>query len=111
MPRASSIVVVSLLAAVASCAAPLPAQNQKMPEADVVDVPAIAEGLCVSNVFQSNMVLQRDKPIAIWGWAAPGEDIAVSFGNDRQATQAAADRGWRVTLAARPANAGPISPD
>ncbi len=44
-----------------------------MPREDVVDVPAIGEGLCVSNVFQTNMVLQRDKPIHVWGWAEPGE--------------------------------------
>ena len=100
-----SLVAIPLLAALAGFARALPAQ--KMPEADVVDVPAIAAGLCVSNVFQSHMVLQRDKPIAIWGWAAPGEEVAVSFGSDRQGSRAAADRSWRVTLAARPANATP----
>ena len=42
---------------------------QRMPREDVIEVASIAEGLCVSNVFQTNMVLQRDKPIAIWGWA------------------------------------------
>jgi len=53
------------------------------------------------------MVLQRDKPIAIWGWAAPGEDVAVAFGGDRKTTRAAADRSWRITLAAQPANRSP----
>lgn len=45
------------------------AQNppRKMPREDVVEVPAIADGLCVSNVFQSHMVFQRDKPITVWG--------------------------------------------
>ncbi|MFY9341709.1 MAG: hypothetical protein WAT39_04425 [Planctomycetota bacterium] len=105
MPATPSLVVVPLLAAVASFAAPSPAQQ--MPKADVVDVPAIASGLCVSNLFQSNMVVQRDKPIAVWGQAAPGEEVAVSFGSDRQTSRAEADRSWRVTLAARPANATP----
>ena len=43
------------------------AQNpsQKMPREDVVHVPAIGDGLCVSNVFQSNMVIQRDKPVTV----------------------------------------------
>lgn len=94
-----------LFAAIVSCATAAPAQ--KMPQADVVDVPAIADGLCVSNLFQSHMVLQRDKPIAIWGWAAPGEDVAVAFGGDRKTTRAAADRSWRITLAAQPANRSP----
>ena len=44
----------------------LPVCAQPMPREDVVDVPAISEGLCVSNVFQTNMVLQRDKPIHVW---------------------------------------------
>ena len=105
MPQARPIAFVPLFAAIA-CFAGL-ALAQKMPKADVVDVPAIADDLCVSHVFQSNMVVQRDKPVVIWGWAAPGEEVAVSFGNDRQTTQAAADRAWRVTLAARPANAAP----
>lgn len=96
---------VLLLVTLCVFAARLP--SQKMPKADVVDVPAIASGLCVSNVFQSNMVLQRDKPIAIWGWAAPGESVEVSLGDERQTTQAAADRAWRVTLAARKAMASP----
>jgi sialate O-acetylesterase len=56
------------------------AENKKdMPKEDVVDVPAIGQGLCVSNVFQTNMVLQRDKPLTIWGWADPGEEETVSF--------------------------------
>ena len=50
-----------------------------MPREDVIDVPAIGERLCVSNVFQTNMVLQRDKPVNVWGWAEPGEKITVSF--------------------------------
>jgi hypothetical protein len=41
----------------------------KMPQEDVVEIPAIGKGLCVSNVFQTDMVLQRNKPLTIWGWA------------------------------------------
>ena len=39
----------------------------EMPQEDVVRIPAIGKGLCVSNLFQTNMVLQRNKPVAIWG--------------------------------------------
>jgi len=51
-------------------------------------------------VFQSHIVLQRERPIAIWGWAAGGEEVTVSFGDERQTAQAAAGRAWRVTFAA-----------
>ena len=49
--------------------------RKKLPQEDVVDVPAIGPGLSVSNVFQSRMVLQRDKPAAVWGWADAGEEV------------------------------------
>jgi len=33
----------------------------------------------LSKVFSPHMVLQRDMPVAIWGTASPGEQVAVSF--------------------------------
>jgi len=51
-----------LLASLAGLAA-VAAEKKEMPKAGVVDVPAIGPGLCVANVFQSNMVLQRDRPL------------------------------------------------
>ncbi|MBK8979797.1 MAG: hypothetical protein IPM29_28195 [Planctomycetes bacterium] len=97
-----------LVPSLATIAALLPAARaQQMPREDVVDVPAIGAGLCVSNLFQTDMVLQRDAPIRIWGWAEPGESVTVRFGDDEQATAAGPDRGWRVTLSAVPANASP----
>jgi sialate O-acetylesterase len=81
--------------------------QQKMPRENVIEVPAIGEGLCVSNVFQSNMVLQRDKPITVWGWADAGEEVAVIFGGNQQAVTAADDRSWKVRLPAMVASSEP----
>jgi len=104
MRRVSSFLAVLLLALrVALCAA----ETREMPKADVVEIPAISPGLCVANVFQSNMVLQRDKPLRIWGWADPGEEILVSFAGEQARTTAAADRSWDVTLGPVPANPSP----
>ncbi|MHC4743583.1 MAG: hypothetical protein ACYS8Z_16840, partial [Planctomycetota bacterium] len=80
------------------------AAEKAMPKADVVDVPAVGKGLCVSNIFQTNMVLQREKPVAVWGWAEPGEEVVVSFGGQEATTKAAVDRFWRVTLESMSAN-------
>ena len=78
---------------------------QKMLRENVVEVTAVGDGLCVSNAFQSNMVLQRDKPITIWGWAAAGEKVTVSFGGKSVEASADSKRAWEVTLPAVPANA------
>jgi len=79
----------------------------RMPREDVVEIPAIGEGLCVSNVFQTNMVLQRNKPVTIWGWADSGETVTVSFAGQTAETAAKADRSWKVTLEAMAANSTP----
>lgn len=86
---------------------PQSAFAQRLPRENVVEVPAIGEGLCVSNVFQSNMVLQREKPIHIWGWAESGEQVTVSFVGEETSVKAAQDRAWKVTLPAVPAHATP----
>lgn len=78
-----------------------------MPREDVVDVPAVGEGLCVSNLFQTNMVLQRDKPIRVWGWAEPGENVTVSFAGQAVAAETQADRSWEVALEPVPARTEP----
>lgn len=83
------------------------APGKELPKEDVIDVPAIGQGLCVHNLFQSNMVLQRDKPVPVWGWADPDETVTVSFAGQTQTATAGKDRTWRVVLAALKANAEP----
>ena len=77
---------------------------QKMPREDVVEVPAIGEGLSVSQAFQSHMVLQRDKPVTIWGWAESGEKVTVFFGGVGKETLANAEGKWEVKLPAMKAS-------
>jgi len=50
-------------------------------------------------VFGDHMVLQRDKPPIIWGWAAPGEKVTVTLGNQKTETKAEATGKWETTLA------------
>jgi len=52
------------------------------------------------------MVLQRDKPITIWGWAPSGQEVTVSLGEHKGVARAAADSGrWEVAFDPQPANA------
>ena len=83
------------------------AEEKLVPGKDRIDVPAIGNGLCLHNLFQSGMVIQRDKPIRIWGWAELGENVTVTFGEKTQSSTAAADRSWKVELPALPASSEP----
>lgn len=61
----------------------------------------------LASPFGSNMVLQRDKPILVWGTAAPGESVTVSFAEQSRTTAADANGRWRVELAPLAASAAP----
>ncbi|MFZ1527188.1 MAG: sialate O-acetylesterase [Ferruginibacter sp.] len=51
-----------------------------------------------ANIFGDDMVLQRNKPIPVWGWATPGEKLTVKFNRQSKTTIAAKDGKWLVTL-------------
>lgn len=56
-------------------------------------------------IFSSNMVIQRDKPIAIWGWAQAGQTVSVQFGDQKAQATAGGDNGrWEVKFPAQQAN-------
>jgi sialate O-acetylesterase len=44
------------------------------------------------------MVLQRDIPLKLWGWAAPSERIELKFAGHRYKTRAGADSSWEVRM-------------
>lgn len=73
-----------------------------------IQAPAASSQLKVHGIFRSSMVLQRDKPITIWGWAKSGTPVTVTFG-DRTATgKASGEKGrWEVTFDPQPANKNP----
>lgn len=52
----------------------------------------------VSQLFGSNMVLQRDQAVNIWGWDNPGQEVSVQIGEIQTATKTSADGEWRATL-------------
>jgi sialate O-acetylesterase len=45
------------------------------------------------------MVLQRDAPLPLWGWADKGEKVTVTFMNQSVSTRAGTDGKWKLTLA------------
>ena len=42
-------------------------------------------------VISEHMVLQRDMPVPIWGWAAPAEEVTVSIAGQTQTATAGPD--------------------
>lgn len=53
-------------------------------------------GFQPDRLFSSNMVLQRDKNIPVYGTANAGEEITVSFNGKTSRTVAGADGKWKV---------------
>ena len=53
-------------------------------------------------VFGDSMVLQRNRPLPVWGWAEPGEAVKVTLGESTAETVADASGRWGVTRPARP---------
>jgi sialate O-acetylesterase len=59
-------------------------------------------------MFQDHAVLQRDKPIRIWGRAKPGRDVTVSFAGIAAKAQADGEGRWSAVLPPMPAG-GPYT--
>lgn len=66
-----------------------------------------AADLKLPSIFSDHMVLQRDKPVAVWGWAAPGEAVMVTFAGHSKTTVTDTNGHWSVLLDALPADKTP----
>lgn len=49
-------------------------------------------------IFGDSMVLQREKPIAVWGWASPKEKIKVTFHTQTKTVVADKSGKWKLSL-------------
>ena len=58
-------------------------------------------------LFRDSAVLQRDKPVPVWGNADAGESITVSFAGQSTSATAGTDGRWAVTLKPLTASAEP----
>ena len=61
--------------------------------------------LKLHSMFTPHMVIQRDKPIMVWGWAKPGHSVSVRLGQAKAEANADREAGrWAVTFPAQPAD-------
>lgn len=51
-------------------------------------------------LIRDSMVLQREMPLKIWGWASPGEKVKITFNKQSRTAVTAADGTWLTTLKA-----------
>jgi len=66
-----------------------------------------AGSLRVPGIFSHNMVLQRDRPVPVWGTAAPGATVTVHLDSAVSSVKANARGSWTARLPARTAG-GPF---
>jgi sialate O-acetylesterase len=59
-------------------------------------------------LFRDHAVLQRDVPVPVWGRAAPGEHVSVSFAGQSVGTTTGPDGRWITVLAPLQASAAGI---
>ena len=66
---------------------------------------SLAEGkVTLPGPISSHMVLQRERPLPIWGWADVGEEVTVEFGGVTAKGKADEQGSWRVVLPAMKAD-------
>ncbi|MGN0852137.1 MAG: sialate O-acetylesterase [Kiritimatiellia bacterium] len=81
-------------------------QNLFLGLAALAAAPLVAE-LVPAPLFNHNMVLQRDRKVAVWGKADAGAEVTVAFAGATVKATAGANGAWRVDLPAMPADATP----
>ena len=59
---------------------------------------ALAAQVTLPRILASHMVVQRDLPVHVWGMAAPGEAISVSFRGETRSTTAGPLGRWSIYL-------------
>lgn len=60
--------------------------------------PVVRPQLTLPRVFSDNLVLQRERPVPVWGWAPSGEKVTVAFAGQTKTATADKEGKWTVTL-------------
>jgi sialate O-acetylesterase len=67
-------------------------------------LPGVKANVTMPRIFSDNMVLQRNKPIPVWGWAKSGETVWVQLNKQKKSVKADKNGNWRLNLSTE--NAG-----
>jgi sialate O-acetylesterase len=72
-----------------------------------ITAPSATADVKLPAVLDSHMVIQRDQPVRIWGWAEAGEEVMVTLGEESRKTTADGAGRWLVELKAQKADGKP----
>jgi sialate O-acetylesterase len=64
----------------------------------LVPCAALPAQVTLPKILSSHMVIQRNLPVHVWGMAAPGEEVAVTFRGQTRSAQAGQLGHWSVYL-------------
>jgi len=64
--------------------------------------------LKLPRLIQDGMILQREAPVKIWGWASVGEKVIIQFNNQSFEVVTSQDGKWQIILPAQKAG-GPFT--
>jgi len=85
-PSVRTLAVIGVIAGLAGPACPPASADVRLP-----------------HVIGNSMVLQRNVPIRLWGWAEPGEEVTARLLDKQAAGKADAQGLWKLELPAMPA--------
>ncbi|MDT8389157.1 MAG: sialate O-acetylesterase [Lentisphaeria bacterium] len=95
MIRGKTVGFVGLFLVTLGLCAPMMSQEaEAAPTEAAAPKPAIELGA----PFCDNAVLQRDMPIPVWGWSAPGTTVTVEFAGQKRDTKAGEAGKWMLEL-------------
>jgi sialate O-acetylesterase len=66
--------------------------------AAVLGAPASAADITLAPVFGDHAVLQRGKPVPVWGTAGASETVTVTFHGQKATTSSGSDGRWSLTI-------------
>jgi len=99
-----TLAIITLLFILGSCK-----KDNRFPQPEKNNLPKAQLGFTLANTLRNNMVIQRNKPLKVWGTATASSKISLktSWLTDSVSTTADASGSWEISINVGSANATP----
>ena len=71
-----------------------------LPQSVSARADSVPSTLRPARLFSNGLVVQRGRPVSVWGWAPPKTTVTVSLGGQTRSSSTDASGAWRVSLPA-----------